>query len=326
MHCSSLFKVFMRFTTSIKDYTNFRTIYLIDELLKTKVEILTTGAILNSFFVKNENHFMNIIDGFELENFETQLISNSFKSAKLCPFVGRLESSTFNFGQEEYSIQKFQLNNLPIHGLLFDSNFDIVEINSNNEKAEVKLITQYYKANDGFPFKFTCIITYSLLENNKLVIHTEIKNDDIKLLPLTDGWHHYFSFGKNINSLLLEFQSKNLFELNELLLPTGKKKKFEEFGSLKKIEHTRFDDCFELNFAECQPLCVLRDTEKRIQIEIHPSESYPYLQIFTPDHRNSIALEVMSSLPNAFNNGIGLKVLEPQESVIFTTQFSINTF
>ena len=80
-----------------------------------------------------------------------------------------------------------------------------------------------------------------------------------------------------------------------------------------------FDNCFTLNFAECQPMCVIRNPRKKVQIEIHPERSYPYLQIYTPDHRKSIAIENLSGAPDAFNNGMGLKVLAPGETANFTT-------
>jgi aldose 1-epimerase len=79
-----------------------------------------------------------------------------------------------------------------------------------------------------------------------------------------------------------------------------------------------------LNFAECQPLCVLRNTDKKVQIEIYPDKSYSYLQIYTPDHRNSIAIENLSAPPDTFNNGIDLKVLTPGEMAEFKTVFKIS--
>jgi aldose 1-epimerase len=64
---------------------------------------------------------------------------------------------------------------------------------------------------------------------------------------------------------------------------------------------------------------------KKVQIEFHPERSYPYLQIYTPDHRKSIAIENLSAAPDAFNNGMGLKVLSPNEAVTFTTKFVIKS-
>lgn len=316
----------MRFKASQIEYNGFKVIRLIDSRLNTEVEILSIGAILNKFSVKKNSEELNIIDGYELDNFSANEITPFFKSAKMCPFVGRLEKNVFEFGKENYTIEKYQLNNVPIHGLLFDASFEIINIYSNDSIASVTLFTEYDTLQDGFYFKFNCKISYELRKENSLSITTEIINVDSKLMPLADGWHHYFCFNKPIEELFLEFQSTNIFEFNNQLIPTENKKKYEEFGSIRKIENTQFDSCFEFNFTECQPLCVLRDSENKIQLEIHQNESYPYLQIYTPDHRQSIALEVMSSIPNSFTNGIGLKVLEPQESAIFTTSYIVRLY
>jgi aldose 1-epimerase len=109
------------------------------------------------------------------------------------------------------------------------------------------------------------------------------------------------------------------------LIPTGKLSPYQEFGSLKKIGTTEFDHCFTVNFAECAPLCVLRDTSTKLQLEIYPDRSYPYLQVYTPPHRNSIAIENLSAIPDAFNNGTGLQVLAPGELMIFKTIYKITS-
>jgi aldose 1-epimerase len=123
----------------------------------------------------------------------------------------------------------------------------------------------------------------------------------------------------------VEFQSKEMLEFDKDLIPTGKLIPYQEFGSLKDFGPTLFDNCFTVNFAECQPMCVIRHPQKKVQIEFHPERSYPYLQIYTPDHRKSIAIENLSAAPDAFNNGMGLKVLSPNEAVTFTTKFVIKS-
>jgi aldose 1-epimerase len=72
-------------------------------------------------------------------------------------------------------------------------------------------------------------------------------------------------------------------------------------------------------------MCVVRNPKRKVQLEIYPEKSYPYLQIYTPDHRKSIAIENLSAAPDAFNNGLGLKVLEPGEAATFTTKFIIRS-
>jgi aldose 1-epimerase len=144
-------------------------------------------------------------------------------------------------------------------------------------------------------------------------------------MPVTDGWHPYFTLGDSVDNCQLEFQSKEMLEFDEELIPTGKLHRYEEFGSLKDFGATNFDNCFTVNFAECQPMCVFRNPKQKIQVEIHPEKSYPYLQIFTPGHRRSIAIENLSAAPDAFNNGIGLLVLEPAKSLSFKTKFVLKS-
>lgn len=62
---------------------------------------------------------------------------------------------------------------------------------------------------------------------------------------------------------------------------------------------------------------------KKVQLEIRPDKQYPYLQIYTPPHRNSIAIENLSAAPDAFNNKMGLITLQPGENIIFTTTYKI---
>jgi aldose 1-epimerase len=73
-------------------------------------------------------------------------------------------------------------------------------------------------------------------------------------------------------------------------------------------------------------MLVLRDPANKIQLEIIPARSYPYLQIYTPPHRKSIAIENLSSAPDAFNNGMGLVTLAPGESADFTTTYKLTSF
>jgi aldose 1-epimerase len=51
---------------------------------------------------------------------------------------------------------------------------------------------------------------------------------------------------------------------------------------------------------------------------------YPFIQLYIPDNRKTIAIENLSSAPDAFNNGIGLIHLEPKELKYFQTKFMVS--
>lgn len=315
----------MAFTVESKTENGFDKIILKDNIAQTSVEVIPScGAILHAFAVLHNGHFINVVEQYgSAEDFADNVEAKGFKSCKLSPFACRLKNATYHFGQMQYTVDKFLMGESAIHGLLYDAVFTIKEQEVNAEKASVVLAFAYRGTEAGYPFYYDCNVTYTLERENTLHISTEIINRDKGLIPLQDGWHPYFTLGGKIDDLQLEFQSKEKIIFDDGLVPTGEKVPYHEFDSLQKIGDTFLDNCFSLNFAECQPLCILRDPVQKLQLEIRPDESYPYLQLYTPPHRNSIAIENLSGIPDAFNNGIGLIILPPQTNVIFATTYKI---
>lgn len=292
----------------------------------TSAEVIPAcGAMLHAFTVDNRGHRVNVIDGYaDADDFAQNVTSKGFKSSKLSPFACRLKHGQYHFGEQDYTVHKFYLGPHALHGLLYDAVYEVVDSQADEEAATLTLLHTYRGADSGYPFAYDCKVTYRLAVNNRLTLTTVILNESGGLIPIQDGWHPYFGFGGSINDLQLEFQSKEKVVFDNDLLPTGQLERYETFGSLTVLGDTPFDDCFTLNFAECQPLCVLRDATQKMQLEIYPDRSYPYLQIYTPPHRQSIAIENLSAAPDAFNNGMGLRVLAAGESASFITAYQIS--
>ena len=315
----------MDFKVHIDDSGPHPVITLSEKEQKAQVEIYTFGALLNKFCKEHQDEVLNVIDGFESVQDAKEHITSAFKSAKLSPFVCRIKNAKYHFGEADHKLTKHVVNDSALHGLVFDQVFSIIDTVTTDEYAKVILQYVYDNKQEGFPFLYRCEVEYCLKKDHALCIKTTITNIDDQLVPIADGWHPYFTLGDPIDVCQLEFQSKEKIEFNEALIPTGAVTPYQEFGSLKDVGTTWLDNCFTVNFAECQPMAVFRNPLKKIQVEIHPSEQYPYLQIFTPPHRNSIAIENISAAPDALNNFTGLQVLEPQERISFSTKFVIKS-
>lgn len=315
------------FTVEANNENGFEKIILRDSISKTFVDIIPScGAILHSFSVLHNNEYLNVIDHYESKkDFDENVTAKGLKSCKLSPFACRVNTAKYQFGQKEYLLEKFLLDGSALHGLLYDAPFEIVNQYADEASAGVELKYSYAATDRGYPFHYDCIVAYHLKKGNDLTIVTEIINKDKGLIPIQDGWHPYFTLGGKVDELQLEFQSKEKLVFNDALVPTGALTPYQEFGSLQRIGDTSFDNCFTLNFSECQPMCVLRDPTKKLQVEISPDKHYAYLQIYTPPHRNSIAIENLSAAPDAFNNKMGLIILQPGENVIFATTFKITS-
>lgn len=313
----------MAFEAFVEQQGDDPVVILKDPTTGTSAEIFAFGAVLNKFSINRQGEVLNVIDGYsDVADAKTSM-TPLFKSSKLSPFVCRLKNEKYQFGEASHHTTKYKAGKHALHGLVYDAVFSVVQTTADEDGAGVKLQHVYDRQDEGYPFVYRCEIEYLLKKENTLQVKTTITNLDDQLIPIADGWHPYFTLGDTINNCQLEFQSKEMLEFDEELIPTGKLLPYQEFGSLTDFGTTWFDNCFTLNFAECQPMCVLRNPAKQVQLEIHPSPEYPYLQIYTPDHRQSIAIENLSAAPDAFNNGIGLKVLEPHESATFTTKFNI---
>ena len=143
-------------------------------------------------------------------------------------------------------------------------------------------------------------------------------------MPYGFGWHHYFKTGNMIDVNSLSFSSTAMLEVNSQMIPNGGSIEYKEYASIKTLGNTQFDNCFRLEEG-AETAVVLKDEPSRLSIILKfNSVDFPYLQVYTPPARKTIALEPMTCAPNAFNNKLGLQVLEAGEvkSLDFTISVS----
>jgi len=312
------------FSIHKKNESGFDKIILKNDVTNNYAAVIPAcGAILHEFVVEDNNEKTNVIDSYHsLDEFKNE-VEKGFKGCKLSPFVCRMNQGKYRFGENEYTVQKHLMGNHAIHGLLYDRPFSVESETANATEASVTMKYEYRAEDPGYPFNYDCIVTWQLEAENKLTVITECINKDEGLIPMQDGWHPYFKLGDTINDLDVEFQGKQMVEFNTELLPTGNLVDYTRFSGIEKLGDRFLDNCFTLDTQECQPLCVLRNSEKKIEVQFFPDESYPFLQIYTPPHRKSIAIENLSGAPDGFNNAIGVVTLEPGQSALFKTSYKI---
>ncbi|MBV9961497.1 MAG: aldose 1-epimerase, partial [Parafilimonas sp.] len=181
----------------------------------------------------------------------------------------------------------------------------------------------YEKKDEGFPFKYTCMVEYKLTKNNSLTIKTSVKNNAETSMPVCDGWHPYFNLGASINTLMFELNSHKMLEFNEKLVPAGNILPYQKFQQPEIFGDAFLDNCFLLN-ENNKAACVLKNVQSGLQLTICADASYPYLQLYTPEHRKSVAIENLSAAPDAFNNKTGLTILKPKQSKTFQTTYKVS--
>lgn len=283
------------------------------------------GAILNSWSVQMHGRVWQVVDGFDSPaDFEKNCESKGFRSVKLSPYVCRMNHSAYDFDGNHYHIGKFELEGLAIHGLLYNNEFELINSFADEQAAVAVFQHQYNGSDKGYPFTYAIQVSYVLRANNELGITTSITNTHHTNMPLADGWHPYFSLGRKIDELKLSMHTDSILEFDEALIPTGELKPFNAYHKPVLLGHKFFDNCFLLNKTLEGPACTIINEKDNLQLGIYPDNSYPYLQLYTPPHRNSIAVENLSAAPDAFNNHIGLITLFPGETHAFSTSFKVS--
>ncbi len=279
------------------------------------------GAMLHAMKVYKGNECCNVIDGYtDKATFADRVEDTGFKGVKLSPFPCRVRNATYRFEGTDYHLHSFIRDGDAMHGFLYNSTFTVVDRVADEEKASVTLEHDYAASDSGYPFTYRCRVIYTLEKGNRLTIRTVIVNTGNKTLPAADGWHPYFTFGEKVDNLYLQFRSDKMLEFDNLV-PTGKILRDDRFKCGAEIGTAEIDNSFILDFDEPQPMCTLQNDSW--QLEFYPDKSYPYLQIYIPPHRNSIAIENLSAPPDAFNNKMSLTVLSAGEEAVFTTRFAV---
>jgi len=196
----------------------------------------------------------------------------------------------------------------------------------NNFYAECKLFYRYDGSYPGYPFAYDMNVRYRLESEGRLTITTTVHNRTGRTIPMSDGWHPYFKLGATIDTATLQINAKNQLEFNKELIPTGAKIKDERWYKGGKLKDVFLDNSFVLIQEDPLPHATLSDETVGLAIHFYPDETYPILQVYTPAHRRSIAIENLSSAPDAFNNKIGLVSLQADQSHAFKTMIKVDSF
>ncbi|HMF69853.1 MAG TPA: aldose 1-epimerase [Flavitalea sp.] len=313
----------MNFTIERYNENGFSLVRLIDNISNTRVSIMpASGALLHEFAIDDQDgSLVNIIDNYRDTEELNDFLALSYKGSKLSPFPCRIHEGKWTYDEMEFEFKKKFKDGTAIHGLLFNKSFNIADEFSDENMASVSLRYHYKKEDSGYPFEYLCEVRYVLLPGNVLQLETTITNLDDETIPVADGWHPYFSLGGKVDDYILQFASSSMLEFDPALLPTGKVLEEPSFQVPHRLGDREIDNCYILNTEAGSACCVLYNPNNKLTVSFFVSDLYPYLQVFTPKHRQSIAIENLSSAPDSFNNGIGLIELDPRRSVTFNVWY-----
>lgn len=302
-----------------KNFGQLQLIELRNNKTQEYVSILPEmGGMLFQLELLINNNLTPLLDTYSSAEELIETLGGSFKGSFLFPFPNRIDAGRYNHNNTDNQLDvNFASENNAIHGLLFDKPFKLTSENESEEEHSIELTYLSDGNLKGYSYNFEVAIRFTLNGTKGLTIESSAKNTDKLTIPVGFGWHPYFTLNTEVDALELEFPSVESFEVNERMLPTGSNKPYKDFNKSKTINKANFDTCFSFHTTESIAETKLFSPKLNGGISVWQktgSEGCNFVQIYTPDHRKSIAIEPMTCVANAFNNKIGLIELKPGTS------------
>lgn len=254
----------------------------------------------------------NVIDGYETPD---ELHAGKWgKCAILFPFPNRLRDGRYVWHNRDYA---FPINNAStnnaIHGFVRHESFHVERIELTRHRAS---ITSRFVAdgnNPAYPFRFTLDVTFAMTVRSEFTATFSVTNQHSESIPVGLGWHPYFRLGPRADDHRLQLSSCERVEIDERMIPIGKRTPYVDFRDERLLGQTQLDTCFAASPNESIVRAVLRavlpaalPTERQTLTIEAPRDRFPFFQVFTPPDRTSIAIEPMTCNVDAFHNREGL--------------------
>ena len=246
-----------------------------------------------------------VFEGIQvLADFDASTYENNYASSIQFPFVNRIKDGKYTFNNSKYKLNCNEVDkNNALHGLVYNKTFVCTKKALTLHYASVTLQYKDNGKHQGFPFKFNIELTYTLNKKG-IILSVNIANKDKKTFPFSVGWHPYF-YSKNLDNSTLNFSSnkKYVFD-NQQIISGTTDLNIEMPFQLKAVT---LDDCYPLKTNE------IDFSTPEYSFNIGSTSKENFLQLYTPEVHNVIAIEPMTGAADNFNNKIGLQTLQPNE-------------
>ena len=250
------------------------------------------------------------------QSYREMEINNWYKNLPLFPFPNRLDHGRYTWDGIDY---QFKINDTitecALHGFAEYAPMQLTRTHVLPSSAHIDCRYDYTGGHEAYPFPFSLLLMFELSDEEGFNIWFTVENTGDKAMPFGMGWHPYFQLNDNIDQLTLQLPALELIGLDNRMMPTGKHYDYSEDGTSFQIGSKVLDNCFFVKQKGDRATVKLYDDSHELEYwqECGP-EQLNYIQLFTPPHRKSIAIEPMSCNINAFNSGSGLWRMEPGES------------
>jgi aldose 1-epimerase len=298
------------FTHKIEQFGNFEKHILQNE----KGDAIEIAPEVGANLLDLRFNGVSVLDGYRTPE---ELAEGKWsKNITLFPYPNRLRDGHYTHNGIDY---RFSINNAAthnsIHGISKDVPMKVKKVTAKTESGKINCQYKHDGDNEAYPFKFTFNIIFEISEG-ELTVEMRFTNNDTVAIPVGLGWHPYFKLTEKSDDSFLQMPDSQLIVIDDRMLPTGVKTDFKDFKDLKKIDNTTLDNGFYIKNQSKIAETILQSNNAVLTFwQETGAAKWNFLQVFTPPHRQSVAIEPMTCNIDAFNNRDGLVLLAPKATL-----------
>ncbi|WP_076464587.1 aldose-1-epimerase [Actinomyces mediterranea] len=273
-----------------------------------EARVVTVGAALASLKLNDTD----IILGHDADT-----IAKACQGVTLVPWPNRIADARYVFNGTEYLLDITEpRTGSAIHGFMSWVDWSVV-----HSDADSTTLGTFIAPRPGYPWALESWVTYALSETRGLTVTITSKNIGSESAPYGVASHPYLTLGETPNaSYELTVPAASVLETDERQTPIAKRPVEEldyDYRQGRILGDQHIDHAFT-DIDEGEWTVTIRDPQSDSRVNL--SADAPWLQIFSAERldRLGVAVEPMTCAPNAFNSGLGLIVLEPEESHTMT--------
>ncbi|MFD1465914.1 aldose epimerase family protein [Lapidilactobacillus mulanensis] len=310
------------------------------------ISCLSFGANWYELLVPTKNGKQNLLLNFP--KVEDYVETNQYLNMSIGRTAGRIGKGEFTLAGKTYHVDANEGENT-LHG--GPHGFNQINWNSRIEGNQIIFDHQIKQEDDSFPGDLDVTITYTLTDDNQVLIDYKATSNVLSLFnPTSHAYWNLNADDRNVNNLNLYLRSGEHLELDDEKIPTGKVvanantpydfRHLKLIGSaidgLQGIPEKGIDDVYILDdHDDSLPDAILENNKQNISVEIYTERNaivlftansfgadQPYIGR-TGQPQVGVALEAQTA-PNAvFDSRFGDFSIEKGQTKHYQTKYRI---
>lgn len=255
-----------------------------------------------------------VLDGYA----ETEACDGG-RGQLLVPWPNRLRYGSYEFGGRRFQLPltEAELGNA-IHGLVRWTPWRVLWQRPEEVALGLDLTPQ-----PGYPFHLRLVVGYRLGPGG-LTVRQTATNIGAEACPYGSGAHPYLRARTDlVDECKLTVPAAKRLLLDDHQIPVGVKPVEDtelDFRDPRRIGALRLDTAFTDLLREADGTARVKLSGGGRCVDLWADAAHPYVMVFSGDtlaperRRRGLAIEPMTCAPDAFRNGAGLRVLQPDEA------------